>query len=472
MTVETALMPVAGPPPKGAPGKGQAEPDGTGFGDLLSEALGPDAADAAAVAGEPSEESDRAPEAEGTVEPGEGEPSIVAEIAAALLAGFSAPATAAAVDGEPCCDQESATGPKAKAKASGEDAPSAVDPAASRFGRERAGSVPDDFWGGRTLAVPEAPVSESTEQGQSTEDAELPSVLRARAAEAFRNRSERLWGAWMRPRAPGRGEEHTFRAEEPESTRSAAVARLSEAIGGWAGRAASAQADLSAGSAGRGQVEGLPSAPAAGQAGATALAPALGSDHGPADGTSTGADNPGGRPAARAEASPVHAGGSPALDGTRGSAETASARPGPSGQTASGPPVPAHQVAQAVRVCLARGGNRVSLQLQPESLGKVHVELARDAGGLTAHFRVETPQAHQALAGDVALLRQSLEAKGVVLVQVHVDLEDGTRQHASHGEGSRRRRRRLTGGEDDSEAVAEPSLAARVWRPWGFETRI
>lgn len=69
----------------------------------------------------------------------------------------------------------------------------------------------------------------------------------------------------------------------------------------------------------------------------------------------------------------------------------------------------------------------MTVKLEPESLGKVQVVLSREGAGITAHFRVETPQAQQALLAEAPLLRESLESKGVPLVQVSVDV-DGDRR--------------------------------------------
>jgi len=136
------------------------------------------------------------------------------------------------------------------------------------------------------------------------------------------------------------------------------------------------------------------------------------------------------------------------------------------------PAPPARQVAHAVHVAVSRGGDRVSVRLEPEHLGRVEVVLGREAGGVTAHLRVESAQAHQALTAEIPLLREALEARGVSLVHVQVDLDDGSQggQRPGSEAGGRRRRGGPGGGQ------AEPSQAASAgggpWRPWGFEALI
>ncbi|GAB4263595.1 MAG: hypothetical protein Kow0092_14670 [Deferrisomatales bacterium] len=154
-----------------------------------------------------------------------------------------------------------------------------------------------------------------------------------------------------------------------------------------------------------------------------------------------------------------------------GSTETARSAPRAQGGAPSAPPPrshpagPAQQVAQAVRVVWARGGDRVTVQLEPEHLGKVHVVLAREAEGITAHFRVESAQAHQALTAEAPALRQALEGRGIPLVQVHVDM-DG-REEQRQGAQQRRTARKGARALDEAPESAQPSPGG--WKPWGFD---
>lgn len=170
-------------------------------------------------------------------------------------------------------------------------------------------------------------------------------------------------------------------------------------------------------------------------------------------------------------------GETPAPEAPRGSAaapaEGASkaSEAGPRPQTA---PTPPHQVAHAVRMAVSRGGDRVTVRLEPEHLGKVEVVLAREpaGAGLTAHLRVENPQAHQTLSTEMPLLRQALEARGVNLVHVQVDLDDRQAGGERAGKGPANRSRR--GGGPQAAAGEGEDLAVRAhpWRPWGFEAVI
>jgi len=138
--------------------------------------------------------------------------------------------------------------------------------------------------------------------------------------------------------------------------------------------------------------------------------------------------------------------------------------------TTAGPP--ARQVANAVHVAIRNGGDRVSVHLKPEHLGRVEVVLSREAGGVTAHLRVESAQAHQALTAEVPVLRQALEARGVSLVHVQVDLDDSSQGGQRPGGETGGRRRRGFSGRGQNEFAQGEGVTPERWRPWGFEALI
>lgn len=275
-----------------------------------------------------------------------------------------------------------------------------------------------------------------------------PAVTRVRAAEEFRGRSERVWGMWLRNRFPGAAD---AQEQAPPWGQARGNAGSGEGEAGETVLTASA-----------------PTSSATWTVVPTSGGEALGGDEG-AEGRS---DAPLERRAASTDAGSVSARDVPAAREGQG---PRAASPTPSTRPAAAPP---QQVAHAVRVAVARGSDRVTVQLEPESLGKVQVELARDGSGVTAHFHVETPHAHEALLGGVGALRQALEAKGLVLSQVHVDLDDGSsrgRPQDDRGRSRRRRGRDVADGSNGPGAVegrTETPPVAHSWRPWGFETRI
>ncbi|MHB8766092.1 MAG: flagellar hook-length control protein FliK, partial [Deferrisomatales bacterium] len=175
-----------------------------------------------------------------------------------------------------------------------------------------------------------------------------------------------------------------------------------------------------------------------------------------------------GAPPRRAE--PAGGAGSPPPTVGRVEPEPAPAAKHPEAPAPAAPPSPGRQVAQGVRVALARGGDRVTVQLEPAHLGKVHLVLTREEGGVAAQFRVETPQAQQALTGDLPALRQALEAKGLNLVHAWVDLahdRSGGREEGQRPSHHRRRAARVA-PVGDGEGRPEPG----PWRGRGFEARV
>ena len=128
--------------------------------------------------------------------------------------------------------------------------------------------------------------------------------------------------------------------------------------------------------------------------------------------------------------------------------------------------------ANAVRVAVLRGGHEVTVQLEPETLGKVQVVLVHGDEGVRASFRVENPLTQQSLQADAPLLKQALEARGVNVAHISVELEQGDRQGRDPlGRHAQGRRRLFGGGGDGDMNLDDLALRPQQWRPWGFEAR-
>ncbi len=191
------------------------------------------------------------------------------------------------------------------------------------------------------------------------------------------------------------------------------------------------------------------------------------------------AEAPASRPgsAAPARAAVVVAGPEPAARAEPARAE----RPPPSPPTGSSAPSPAHEawagrnaprLAHSVRVAWARGQDRVELRLDPPHLGKVRIVLSRDAGAVSARFRVETPEAQHLLHQAIPQMREALEARGVSVAQVSVGVDAGQdRDGRTPDQGRTRRRRGLAAGMEEDVPPDRPAPGGRL-RPWGFETTI
>lgn len=133
-------------------------------------------------------------------------------------------------------------------------------------------------------------------------------------------------------------------------------------------------------------------------------------------------------------------------------------------------PPPAQQMLRVARLATARLGERVSVQLEPESLGRVHLVVSREGQGMAAHFRVETPEAQQALTAEAPLLRRELEAQGLSLLRVSVDLDE--RSGAWREARQERRPGRRANAYGRTEEISPDPLAAPRRRSSGFEARV
>lgn len=98
---------------------------------------------------------------------------------------------------------------------------------------------------------------------------------------------------------------------------------------------------------------------------------------------------------------------------------------------------------------LPDGAHEVSLQLSPENLGNLRIDLKLSGGRMDAVVRAESPEAREALLRDIPALREALASSGITLSSFDVSLAGGNspEQHAPRqaggwetGQGHRSRR--------------------------------
>jgi flagellar hook-length control protein FliK len=130
-------------------------------------------------------------------------------------------------------------------------------------------------------------------------------------------------------------------------------------------------------------------------------------------------------------------------DGVASTAASARADAAPTAQTTRTEAW--EQVATVVRPLrlTADGSHRVALQLTPDDLGTVHLEVALRDGRLSVHAVAETAAARDALAGSLPQLRATLTSSGIDLG--NLDVSDGSsgsdpdgRSGTERGKGSGR----------------------------------
>ncbi|MEZ6318039.1 MAG: flagellar hook-length control protein FliK [Phycisphaerales bacterium] len=85
------------------------------------------------------------------------------------------------------------------------------------------------------------------------------------------------------------------------------------------------------------------------------------------------------------------------------------------------------QVQRGLAQVLKEGGGTVNLRLNPRSLGEVKVELTLKEGVATARFEASSESARRLLSDNLTTLRQALEAKGVRVESLSVEVREGER---------------------------------------------
>jgi flagellar hook-length control protein FliK len=134
----------------------------------------------------------------------------------------------------------------------------------------------------------------------------------------------------------------------------------------------------------------------------------------------------------------------------------------------------AERVQELVRIATTRAGNaRATLQLRPESLGRIDVQLRTTRDGLVATIAAHDQAGLDALQQAGTELRRALEDKGV---QLHsLDLQLGTSHNGFSNQGDAREassgRRGAAGtpglGNDDDLVADELTIAHAPSTPAG-----
>lgn len=95
-------------------------------------------------------------------------------------------------------------------------------------------------------------------------------------------------------------------------------------------------------------------------------------------------------------------------------------------QTASAQAPLTQQVAEAIQMTVHRGGSEVRLQLHPEALGQLHIQLQMNDGELSVRMLAETAQARAMIQEYLPQLRSTLSAQGLQMDQLAVAVGSDT----------------------------------------------
>ena len=112
----------------------------------------------------------------------------------------------------------------------------------------------------------------------------------------------------------------------------------------------------------------------------------------------------------------------------------------------------APQIVQALRMQVLQGGGEARVQLRPEHLGALTIDVRVENGRVSATFNAEVPAVRHWLESHESSLRQALSEQGLELSRfvVHEDGEAPSQEQQGQGESRRRQARRTRQGEEDA----------------------
>lgn len=129
-----------------------------------------------------------------------------------------------------------------------------------------------------------------------------------------------------------------------------------------------------------------------------------------------------------------------------------------------------HQVSEQIQQSVTQNTTTLEMQLNPESLGKVLLNLVSKEGMMTATFHVQTEEARQALESQMYTLKENLEAKEIKVESVEVHVSDFSFEQSTEAEaqrqndmqnGSRRKFRYDVADEEEDADIIDEKEALR-----------
>ena len=129
-----------------------------------------------------------------------------------------------------------------------------------------------------------------------------------------------------------------------------------------------------------------------------------------------------------------------------------------------------HQVSEQMQQSVTQNTTALEMQLNPESLGKVLLNLVSKEGMMTATFHVQTEEARQALESQMYTLKENLEAKEIKVEPVEVHVSDFSFEQSTEAEaqrqndmqnGSQRKFRYNVADEEEDDGIIDEKEALR-----------
>ena len=94
------------------------------------------------------------------------------------------------------------------------------------------------------------------------------------------------------------------------------------------------------------------------------------------------------------------------------------------------------QIMNYMKIQLKPGMDQLEMQLHPENLGTVHIQLVSKGGEITAQFHVQNEAVKAALESQISTLQETLKDQGVKVEAVQVSVEShGFESNLWQGQG-------------------------------------
>lgn len=138
------------------------------------------------------------------------------------------------------------------------------------------------------------------------------------------------------------------------------------------------------------------------------------------------------------------------------------------------------QVVEQIKITVTADTSEMTMQLNPENLGKVNLSIVAKEGHITAQFVTETELARQALESQIQQLRDTLGEQGLKVDKVEVSVSDFSfaQQNNTNAEEQKEQQRsehakqvhrnlNLSGIEEVTDLTEEEELAVKIMRSNG-----
>lgn len=134
-----------------------------------------------------------------------------------------------------------------------------------------------------------------------------------------------------------------------------------------------------------------------------------------------------------------------------------------------------NQIVEKAHIALGDGQSEMKIQLQPDFLGKVNMQIKVEEGVITAKFAAENLQVKQLIEANLSNLRQNLADQGFNVQQLQVtvgqqkDFDSYQPRQGQAGTGKGKSKPALNGDLDVIEAITTNGITQEIAQRYGFD---